>query len=174
MSKSLEELKNEMASRYANKQGVAIAKKVKVFTVDLHLGNPQQYDYEYSKNIIAEYAFIAGFDAAIKAVSERGKKLMEEIEKIKSENISLKIDHQALENSNRKLNEANARIVEFEDIKKSHLATIEKLKKSREGLRKQLSNFSKLEISTNVSYDTNIGKKAREALEADNNLMKEV
>lgn len=51
---------------------------------------------------------------------------------------------------------------------------ITKLKKSREGLRKQLSIFSKLEISTNVSYDTNIGKKAREALEADDNLMKEV
>lgn len=76
MSKSLEEFKNEMASLYANKQGVAIAKKVKVFTVDLHLGNPQQYDYEYSKNIIAEYAFIAGFDAAIKAVSEREKNLL--------------------------------------------------------------------------------------------------
>lgn len=62
-------MKNEMASVYANKHGIAIAKKVKIFTVDLHLGNPQQYDYEYSKNIIAEYAFMAGFDAAIKAVS---------------------------------------------------------------------------------------------------------
>lgn len=49
-----------------------------------------------------------------------------------------------------------------------------KLKKSREWLRKQLSIFSKLEISTNVSYDTNIGKKAREALKADDEIMKEV
>ena len=146
MSNSLEELKNEYVESCDNESGSFL-----------------QRDLENIRR--------KAWDAAIKAVSERGKKLMEEIEKIKSENISLKIDHQALENSNRKLNEANARIVEFEDIKKSHLATIEKLKKSREGLRKQLSIFSKLEISTNVSYDTNIGKKAREALKADDEVM---
>lgn len=94
--------------------------------------------------------------------------LDEEIEKIKSENISLKIDYQALENSNRKLNEANARIVEFEDIKKSHLATIEKLKKSRDGLRKAFEVIARGESQfDNVDHMYT----AREAIKADDEIM---
>lgn len=106
MSKSLEELKNEMASVYANKHGIAIAKKVKVFTVDLHLGVPQQYDYEYSKNIIAEYAFMDGFDAAIKAVSESEKKLVEALVEISKLNITGSNVYCSAENAVKTANEA--------------------------------------------------------------------
>lgn len=41
--------------------------------------------------------------------------------------VIIKINQDALNNSNRKLAEANARIVEFEDIKKGHLQTLKEM-----------------------------------------------
>lgn len=137
--------------------------------------------------------------------------LESEIIKQKEENVCLKIDYQALENSNRRLNEANERIVEFESIKKSHIATIEKLKKSRDVLRRtcefygdkeKWSGYSHYqtemmheddhEFTKEIHYISNCdcesncrcepidsgkcnvygGKKAREALKADDEIMK--
>lgn len=98
-------------------------------------------------------AFIDGWDSAIKATREIEKESTWDRERIDAGHEQVVFELKA----------------EITNLKEEN----EKLKKSREGLRKQLSIFSKLEISTNVSYDTNIGKKAREALKADDEIMGE-
>jgi hypothetical protein len=52
-----------------------------------------------------------------------------------------KILRQALDNSNRKLNEANARIVEFEDIKKGHLQIQKEMKERYQELKTALEGM---------------------------------
>lgn len=72
------------------------------------------------------------------------KLLLQKIEDLESELVIAKIDKQAIDNANRKLNEANSRIVEFDDIKKSHLKIQEQQNKEIEKLKKELS-FSQSE-----------------------------
>ena len=55
MTKSIEEQANE----YATGGGATIEKR-KCFTVDLHLGNPQQYEYVKIYNNDAYCGFVAG------------------------------------------------------------------------------------------------------------------
>lgn len=49
----------EAAETYAKKNGVLIGKR-EVFTVDVHLGNPQQFENIYELNKEAYWAFLAG------------------------------------------------------------------------------------------------------------------
>ncbi len=68
----------EMAKNYALNEG-CIIERVPVFTVDRHLGNPQQYENVKRYNPEAAMAFKAGFHARDGAFND----LMLEVERLK-------------------------------------------------------------------------------------------
>jgi len=82
---------------------------------------------------------------------------------VKQELVVKRIDYDALNNSNRKLAEANARIVEFEDIKRGHLKVQEKLQQELEDVCNLLNEiYSDCEIADTEGMTCSNAEKVRE------------
>jgi hypothetical protein len=86
------------------------------------------------------------------------------IAEMQAELITKRIDYDAHQNLTRKLNEANSRIVEFEDIKKGHLKVQEDMQAENKKLREALEKIAEAE---RMGYGTQrtYGEMAIKALE---------
>ena len=83
MTEQDKKIRDELAEYYATTDG-AIIEKRECFTVDKHLGAPQQYEYVKIYNNNAYCAFRGGFDAgfknAIKQAQESLFKILNQID----------------------------------------------------------------------------------------------